>query len=150
MSRVDQRLLHLRCMQEISAYLLNDAGAFAASKFGAVVPVLSGSLVEGQSPTDLPPAAAAATYSVMHNTSATHGAPTWLNVLNSALYARATGIPEARITARTHPLPFTQYQQAYVQGNYGFNVAGKVLNGFVLCTPQKPCILDSVPFLQSL
>lgn len=102
--------------QRMSAFLLDDAPNYMASKYGAVVPLRDGSVVATQSDTAVPPLA----FTIMQNTSACHVAPTFLNVLDSALYA--TQIPGASIATRNHPLPFTEFQAAYVTGNYGFNV----------------------------
>lgn len=106
----------------MSAFLLNDAGSYAATKYAAIVPTANATLVEAQDPTAFVPAAGAATYSVLHNTSATHGGPVWLNVLNSALFARAySGGGGASIAVRSHPLPFTTSQAALLSANYGFS-----------------------------
>ena len=101
----------------MSAFLLNDAPKYAASKFAALIPMRNGSIVATQSDAAVPPVA----FTIMQNTSACHVAPTWLNVLDSALYA--AGKPGASIATRNHPLPFTEFQASFVSGNYGFNVA---------------------------
>ncbi|MED6170830.1 ATP-binding cassette sub- A member 1 [Stylosanthes scabra] len=49
-------------------------------------------------------------YTVLHNCSCQHSAPTFINVMNSAILRLATGDTNMTIQTRNHPLPMTQSQ----------------------------------------
>jgi ATP-binding cassette subfamily A (ABC1) protein 3 len=101
--------------QNASSWLLGNVGSVAASVYGAVLfEGGPGTLVPGQSAASVFPTGGdnALTYTVMHNTTAQHTAPLYVNLVNSAAYARATGAADASITARTYPLPLTKLQAA--------------------------------------
>ncbi|XP_057718264.1 ABC transporter A family member 1 isoform X1 [Arachis stenosperma] len=49
-------------------------------------------------------------YTVLHNCSCQHAAPTFINVMNSAILRLATGDTNMTIQTRNHPLPMTQSQ----------------------------------------
>lgn len=64
-----------------------------------------------------------ASYTVLFNTTATHGLPAALNQASNALLRTVTGNPEARIALRNYPLP-TLPQEAAVEFS---KVAGQSL-----------------------
>jgi ATP-binding cassette subfamily A (ABC1) protein 3 len=119
-----------RDMQRMAAQLLDIAGQYDGSRFGAYLFTAAGTLlpVPGQPPAAVwleangsVPAGAAMTYAVFHNSTARHAAPVFLNLLHSAAYAASQGdacaaapgapvTPAFSITARNHPLPFTSGQ----------------------------------------
>lgn len=107
-------------LQRMAAALLDAKPSMAGSMYGAYVPLLTGSIaaqdaaevfVNGSAEVQL-------SYAAMFNMSAFHGAPLFMNILNSAAYcAVATGSPcpgdqpaPASITVRNHPLPYTKEQ----------------------------------------
>ena len=53
-----------------------------------------------------------ASYTLLFNTTATHGLPAAINQASSALLRTATGNPAASIAARNHPLPTLQQEAA--------------------------------------
>lgn len=131
----------VREWQSMSAFLLNDANNHAASKYGAIVPTKNGSIVAAQSDSIVPPVS----FTIFQNTTSCHVAPTWLNLLDSALLTKVA--PGASIATRNHPLPFTEFQAAYVSGNYGFNVAVVIM---VRIWFARPALLRRMPSLTTL
>ncbi|XP_043815842.1 ABC transporter A family member 1 isoform X2 [Manihot esculenta] len=49
-------------------------------------------------------------YTVLHNSSCQHAAPTYINVMNAAILRLATGDQNMTIRTRNHPLPMTKSQ----------------------------------------
>lgn len=49
-------------------------------------------------------------YTVLHNSSCQHAAPTYINVMNAAILRLATRNRNMTIQARNHPLPMTKSQ----------------------------------------
>ncbi|XP_050230528.1 ABC transporter A family member 1 isoform X2 [Mercurialis annua] len=49
-------------------------------------------------------------YTVLHNSSCQHAAPTYINVMNAAILRLATGDKNMTIRTRNHPLPMTKSQ----------------------------------------
>ena len=94
------------------AALLNARKDYRETLYGAFVPKAASSyyltLSTGVVPD--PSAGGAFGYTILHNTSAVHGAPTFVNVINSALYKSVAG-SGASVTARTHPLPVTSTER---------------------------------------
>jgi ATP-binding cassette subfamily A (ABC1) protein 3 len=103
-----------RDWQRMSSFLLRDKGAYAASKYGAFVWTRDGTVVPGQDANATLPGAPVATFSAFVNTTARHAAPVFMNLMDSALLRLASGDPAAAITARNHPLPFTQIQARFI------------------------------------
>lgn len=50
-------------------------------------------------------------YTVLHNSSCQHAAPTYINVMNAAILRLATGDRNMTIRTRNHPLPMTESQR---------------------------------------
>lgn len=115
----------------MSAALLGVRGQYRETLYGAFVPQSAGTYFPNLSAGVIPSAAAsgAASYAILHNTSAIHGAPTFVNVINSALYKRVSG-GSASITTRTHPLPITFSQTAAIQSSTSSSVAIIVVIAF--------------------
>lgn len=61
-------------------------------------------------------------YTVLHNSSCQHSAPTFINVMNSAILRLATRNDNMTIVTRNHPLPMTesQHQQRHVWFFFSF------------------------------
>lgn len=55
-------------------------------------------------------------YTVLHNNSCQHAAPTYINLINSAILRLAASNDNMTIRTRNHPLPLTesQHQQRHV------------------------------------
>ena len=51
-------------------------------------------------------------YTVLFNTTATHGLPAAINAASSALLRTVTGNPAAGISVRNHPMPTLQNEAA--------------------------------------
>lgn len=49
-------------------------------------------------------------YTILHNSSCQHAAPTFINLINSAILRLATHDENMTIQTRNHPLPLTQSQ----------------------------------------
>ena len=49
-------------------------------------------------------------YTVLHNSSCQHGAPTFINLMNAAVLRLATNSSNMTIQTRNHPLPMTKSQ----------------------------------------
>lgn len=49
-------------------------------------------------------------YTVLHNSTCQHAAPTYINVMNAAILRLATGDKNMSIQTRNHPLPMTKTQ----------------------------------------
>lgn len=56
-------------------------------------------------------------YTVLHNSTCQHAAPTFINLMNSAILRLATHDENMTIQTRNHPLPVTksQLQQRHVR-----------------------------------
>lgn len=65
------------------------------------------------------------TYSALVNTTWVHGAPTAVNLADSAILQRTTGNAGASITSRTHPLPYT-LRQGNLLGSF-FALGGAII-----------------------
>ena len=106
-------------LRRMSAFLISDRGTYRESKYGAVVPSAADTLFPTQSATSAFPSSGAGgvfTYAVLHNTTARHGAPTFVNLVNTGIYRLAKGCTTAEcgLSARTHPFPQTARQTAAV------------------------------------
>ena len=108
----------------VSAALLNSRDNYKETLYGAFVPEAAGTYYPALSTGVVPDAAAAGAcgYAILHNTSAVHGAPTFVNVINSALYARTAG-SGASITTRNHPLPNTNTERVSITSATSSSVA---------------------------
>ncbi|CAL1377626.1 unnamed protein product [Linum trigynum] len=62
-------------------------------------------------------------YTVLHNSSCQHSAPTFINVMNAALLRLATGNNNMTIRTRNHPFPLTQSQHLQRQDLDAFSAA---------------------------
>lgn len=51
-------------------------------------------------------------YTVLHNSSCQHAAPTYINLMNAAILKMATGNEHLMIQTRNHPLPMTISQRS--------------------------------------
>lgn len=51
-------------------------------------------------------------YTVLHNSTCQHGAPTYINLMNAAILRLATDNKNMTIQTRNHPLPMTSTQQS--------------------------------------
>lgn len=62
-------------------------------------------------------------YTVLHNSTCQHAAPTFINLINSAILRLATRSENMTIQTRNHPLPMTksQLQQRHVSFIDSFN-----------------------------
>ena len=49
-------------------------------------------------------------YTILHNSSCQHAAPTFINLMNAAILRLATGDQNMTIQTRNHPLPMTKSQ----------------------------------------
>lgn len=115
----------------MSAFLLDNKDAYAASKYGAFVFTRGGSLVtSGQGAGTTLVDDNVTTVGILHNTTALHGAPVFLNVLSNALLRRLAGITDSSATTVdgptietvNAPLPWTAYQRANRLAGQGFGV----------------------------
>lgn len=50
-------------------------------------------------------------FTILHNSSCQHGAPTYINVMNAAILRLATRNNNMTIRTRNHPLPMTKSQR---------------------------------------
>lgn len=50
-------------------------------------------------------------YTVLHNSSCQHAAPTYINLMNAAILRLATSEENMTIQTRNHPLPMTESQR---------------------------------------
>ena len=71
-----------------------------------------------------------ASYTILFNTTATHGLPAAINQASSTLLRTATGNPGASIAVRNHPLPTLQQEAA---------VKFSKVAGWPLSFAQLPC-----------
>ncbi|CAN1288577.1 ABC transporter A family member 1 [Linum perenne] len=62
-------------------------------------------------------------YTILHNSSCQHSAPTFINLMNAALLRLATGDNNMTITTRNHPLPLTKSQHLQRQDLDAFSAA---------------------------
>uniref|UniRef100_A0A7N0VBS3 ABC transporter domain-containing protein n=1 Tax=Kalanchoe fedtschenkoi TaxID=63787 RepID=A0A7N0VBS3_KALFE len=81
----------------MSEYLMSSLNESYESRYGAVV-------MDDQTPDG------SIGYTVLHNSSCQHAAPTFINVVNSAILRLATSDKNMTIQARNHPLPMTKTQ----------------------------------------
>lgn len=128
----------LRDWQRMSEFLINDKPTYAESKYGAYIITGNGTYYDSQPSTLATSGAEDAiwTYTVMHNTTFRHGGPTFVNVLNTAIYRRITGDPDVRITVRNHVLPFTKQQSQLISSIFNFGEQTKPL-----CDDAKLAVL---------
>jgi ATP-binding cassette, subfamily A (ABC1), member 3 len=119
-----------REFSSLSAVLLEQRGNYKETMYGAFIPESAGTYFPSLSTGVVPDASTNGTmcYAIMHNTSAYHGAPTFVNVINSALYSRVT--PGGSIKANSHPLPETFAATAAVQSGTASTVAIIVVIAF--------------------
>jgi ABC-type multidrug transport system ATPase subunit len=122
-----------RDWQRMSAHLLNSKRDSRGSKYGAYVFTEKGTFypqASGQDLTTTAPASGIVTYSVLHNTSALHAAPLFMNLMNSRLYAQYSGQPTASITVRNSPLPLTKRQATIFSAIFSFFSAALIVLAF--------------------
>jgi hypothetical protein len=111
--------------QRMSTKLIRDKGTTKESRYGAYVVTRDGTPYPSQ-PDSLSAAGANRTvwtFSVLHNTTFKHGGPTFVNVFNSEILRTTSGVPDARITVRSHPLPFTIRQANLISSIFNFGAA---------------------------
>ena len=72
-----------------------------------------------------------ASYTILFNTTATHGLPAAINQASSALLRAITGNPGAGISVRNHPMPTLQ-QEAAVQFSKEAGIT------------ERPCLVKSL------
>ena len=126
-----------RAYERMSTFLIEDRASSAASKYGALVFTSAGTALPAQADGGFASGAEnASTFAVMHNTSAVHAGPIFMNLVNSALWrlspaysaAACTGPAAAcGIAARNHPLPLTAVQQQYALSQQSFSVVQVLL-----------------------
>lgn len=117
-----------RDMERMSSFLLKDRLNIAASKYGAYVFTKDNTIVNTQGNNELMPDENVATYAVFHNTTAIHGGPIFMNLMNSAILKSKTA--SGSIVARTHPLPFTKRQGALISAIMTFSAAIIIVMAF--------------------
>jgi ATP-binding cassette subfamily A (ABC1) protein 1 len=132
----------VRTYERMSTFLIEDRAQSAASKYGAYVFTSSGTVLPVQADGGFASGAEnASTFAVLHNTSAVHAGPIFLNLASSALWrispsggagaagAAACSGPAAAcgIAARNHPLPLTAVQQQYALSQQSFSVVQVLL-----------------------
>ncbi|CAM9002500.1 unnamed protein product [Rhodiola kirilowii] len=81
----------------MSEYLMSSLNKTYESRYGAVV-------MDDQNPDG------SVGYTVLHNSSCQHAAPTYINVVNAAILRLATCNKNMTLQARNHPLPMTKSQ----------------------------------------
>ena len=128
-----------RSFQRMSTFLIENKPSYAASKYGALVFTSAGTVLPAQADGGFSSGAEnASTFAVLHNTSAVHAGPIFMNLLNSALWrsspaggaaAGACTGPAAAcgIATRNHPLPLTAVQQQYALSQQSFSVVQVLL-----------------------
>ncbi|EPS74541.1 hypothetical protein M569_00214, partial [Genlisea aurea] len=94
----------------MSEYLMSSFNESYESRYGAVV-------VDKQSENG------SVGYTVLHNSSCQHSAPTYINLINSAILRRATGNENMTIKTHNHPLPLTKTQHLQHHDLDAFRVA---------------------------
>ena len=111
--------------QRMSTKLIQEKGTTKESRYGAYVVTRDGTPYPSQ-----PDSFTAATsnrtvwtFSVLHNTTFKHGGPTFINVFNSEILRSTSGDPGARITVRSHPLPYTIRQANLISSIFNFGAA---------------------------
>ncbi|CDP14120.1 unnamed protein product [Coffea canephora] len=82
---------------EMSEYLMSSFNESYESRYGAIV--MDNQTDDGR-----------VGYTVLHNSSCQHAAPTFINLMNSAILRLATLNENMSITTRNHPLPLTESQ----------------------------------------
>jgi len=113
--------------QRMSTQLIKNKGRYKESCYGAYVVTRKGTIYPDQ-PDSFSDAGAGAnrsvwTFSVLHNTTFLHGGPTFVNVFNSEILRSTSGDSDARITVRSHPLPFTKRQANLISSIFNFGAA---------------------------
>lgn len=113
-----------RSLAAVSTVLLNARGNYKETLYGSFIPTSAGTLYPNLTAGVIPsaPAGGAVGYTILHNTSAIHGAPTFVNVINSALYKRTAG-SSASISTHTHPLPITYVERVAITSTTSSTVA---------------------------
>ncbi|KAL3533759.1 hypothetical protein ACH5RR_007280, partial [Cinchona calisaya] len=82
---------------EMSEYLMSSFNESYESRYGAIV--MDNQTDDGR-----------LGYTVLHNSTCQHAAPTFINLMNSAILRLATSNENMTITTRNHPLPLTESQ----------------------------------------
>lgn len=59
-------------------------------------------------------------YTVLHNSSCQHAAPTFINLMNGAILRLATGDKNMTLRTRNHPLPMTRSQRLQRHVSFSF------------------------------
>ncbi|WOK95547.1 ABC transporter A family member 1 [Canna indica] len=83
----------------MSEYLITSLNESYQSRYGAVV--MDDQYDDGS-----------VGYTVLHNSSCQHAAPTYINLMNAAILRMATGNENLMIQTRNHPLPMTTSQRS--------------------------------------
>ncbi|KAJ6747501.1 ATP-BINDING CASSETTE SUB-FAMILY A (ABC1) MEMBER 3B [Salix koriyanagi] len=81
----------------MSEFLMSSFNESYQSRYGAIV-------------MDKPHDDGSLGYTILHNSSCQHAAPTFINLMNSAILRLATGDQNMTIQTRNHPLPMTKSQ----------------------------------------
>jgi hypothetical protein len=97
-----------RDYERMSTFLLENKASYAATKYGAILFTQNGTIVDSSVGGNFvdEPSSNAITYSVFHNTSATHAGPLFVNLINSAILAISNGTAKF-ISTHNFPLPLT-------------------------------------------
>ena len=115
-----------RDLQAMSEYLLETRANWRESMYGAVVFTRAGTYVPHQDPVTLPvePNAtdAGLSYTVLQNTTFYHAAPTFMNAINSAIYANGSATGRS-IATHNHPLAYTLRQKTIITSYFNFAAA---------------------------
>ena len=123
-----------RDLQAMSAWLLGDKLNYRESKYGAVAFTSAGTEFATQDPVRLPPGSAdgVVTYTVLANSTFAHGAPTFMNIMNTGLlrWMRGDTAGTLSIAARNHPLPYTKRQATLLSSYFTFGAAVIIVLAF--------------------
>ena len=104
----------------MSQYLVNTKHDSVSAKYAAV-------LWEGG---PVPKTENTMEYTLMHNTTFFYGIPTYMSLLNAAIAKETRGNTDLNILVRSHPLPFTALQNAFVSGFISLFAAIFILMAF--------------------
>ena len=117
-----------RDYERMSTFLLENKAAYAATKYGAILFTQNGTIVDSSVSGNFvdEPSSNAITYSIFHNTSATHAGPLFVNLINSAILAVTNGTAKF-ISTHNFPLPLTALELKFALSRQSFAVIQVVL-----------------------
>ena len=117
-----------RDYERMSTFLLENKASYAATKYGAILFTQNGTIVDSSVGGNFvdEPSSNAITYSVFHNTSATHAGPLYVNLINSAILAISNGTAKF-ISTHNFPLPLTALELKFALSRQSFAVIQVVL-----------------------